>query len=106
MPRKKSSPQTDETKEQSTNSRKAKPTSMKKNSPSPTRSRSAKKTVTSAAMAPDTPFADPPDLHARIASRAHDLYLGRGGHHGMDMDDWLEAERQILNQGCSPVGAE
>jgi hypothetical protein len=30
-----------------------------------------------------------------IAQRAHQLFLSRGGVHGHDLDDWLEAERQI-----------
>lgn len=35
------------------------------------------------------------DFHARVAIRAYELYERRGGHHGQDLDDWLEAERQI-----------
>jgi hypothetical protein len=30
-----------------------------------------------------------------IARRAHELFQARGGLHGRDLDDWLEAERQI-----------
>ena len=30
-----------------------------------------------------------------IARRAHELFQQRGGLHGHDLDDWLEAERQI-----------
>jgi len=30
-----------------------------------------------------------------IAKRAYELYLERGGQHGADLDDWLEAERQL-----------
>ena len=30
-----------------------------------------------------------------IARRAHELFLSRGAAHGHDLDDWLEAERQI-----------
>jgi Protein of unknown function (DUF2934) len=30
-----------------------------------------------------------------IARRAHELFQARGGLHGHDLDDWLEAERQI-----------
>ncbi len=30
-----------------------------------------------------------------IATRAYDLYLRRGATDGCDMDDWLEAERQL-----------
>jgi hypothetical protein len=35
---------------------------------------------------------------AAIARRAHELFQARGGLHGHDMDDWLEAERQIGGQ--------
>ena len=30
-----------------------------------------------------------------VAKRAYELYLERGGQHGADLDDWLEAERQL-----------
>ena len=30
-----------------------------------------------------------------LAARAHELYEARGGAHGQDFDDWLQAERQI-----------
>ena len=33
----------------------------------------------------------------QIALRAYQIYEERGGHPGSDVDDWLEAERQ-LNQ--------
>jgi hypothetical protein len=31
----------------------------------------------------------------RIAARAYELYEARGGDHGQDLADWLQAERQI-----------
>jgi len=31
----------------------------------------------------------------RIATRAFELYEARGGEHGQDLADWLQAERQI-----------
>jgi hypothetical protein len=31
----------------------------------------------------------------RIAARAYELYLARGGVDGMDMEDWLSAEREV-----------
>lgn len=42
----------------------------------------------------------PPDTStnghaARIAARAYELYLARGGAHGSDWDDWLTAEREL-----------
>jgi hypothetical protein len=33
-----------------------------------------------------------------IAQRAYELYEQRGHTHGHDLEDWLEAERQILNE--------
>lgn len=38
----------------------------------------------------------------RIAERAYELYQQRGGEHGRDLDDWLEAECELArtrNQG-------
>ena len=33
----------------------------------------------------------------RIAARAYELYLARGGGHGQDWDDWLAAERELAS---------
>ena len=33
---------------------------------------------------------------ARVASRAYELYIQRGGQHGRALDDWLEAEQELL----------
>jgi hypothetical protein len=30
-----------------------------------------------------------------IAARAHELFQARGGDHGRDLDDWLQAEREL-----------
>jgi Protein of unknown function (DUF2934) len=30
-----------------------------------------------------------------VARHAYDLYLARGGEHGHDLDDWLQAEREL-----------
>ena len=30
-----------------------------------------------------------------VARRAYDLYLGRGCEHGHDVDDWVQAEREL-----------
>ena len=44
-----------------------------------------------------------------VARRAYEIYQNRGGNHGADLDDWLEAERQ-LRRGASdvtgPTGSE
>lgn len=38
------------------------------------------------------------DLGARIAQRAYELHERRGKVHGHDLEDWLEAERQIFSE--------
>jgi hypothetical protein len=41
------------------------------------------------------PPASPPTRLARIAQRAHEIYVARGGQDGKAMDDWLQAEREV-----------
>jgi len=38
------------------------------------------------------------DLQVRIATRAHELYMNRGCGDGYDLEDWVQAEREILSQ--------
>jgi hypothetical protein len=38
------------------------------------------------------------DLQVLIAKRAHELYMDRGCRDGRALDDWLEAEREVLSQ--------
>lgn len=35
-------------------------------------------------------------IHALIARRAFEIYEQRGGEHGHDWADWLQAEREVL----------
>ena len=35
----------------------------------------------------------------RVASRAYELYMQRGGGDGNDMDDWFAAEREFSTNG-------
>ncbi|HSA87560.1 MAG TPA: DUF2934 domain-containing protein [Nitrospira sp.] len=41
------------------------------------------------------------DLQVRIASRAYELHAERGYRQGNALDDWLEAEREILGLECN-----
>ncbi len=51
------------------------------------------------AQKPHAPQLSPcEDLHVLIAKRAYELYGERGYGHGSALDDWLEAEREILSQ--------
>jgi hypothetical protein len=37
-------------------------------------------------------------LEEQIRQRAHQIFLERGGQDGGDMDDWLQAEQEVLAQ--------
>lgn len=37
-----------------------------------------------------------------ISVRAYELYEQRGGEHGHDWDDWLEAERELQEERHTP----
>ena len=39
----------------------------------------------------------------RVATRAYELYMQRGGGDGNDMEDWLRAEREFSSNGGSPA---
>jgi hypothetical protein len=43
-------------------------------------------------------------LVSEINRRAYEIYLKRGGQHGSDVSDWLEAELEISNKtiGTAP----
>ena len=51
----------------------------------PASSRSPKKRTTPPAQV----------THGEVARRAYDLFLARGCEHGHDLDDWLQAEREL-----------
>jgi Protein of unknown function (DUF2934) len=37
-----------------------------------------------------------------VARRAYELYQTRGGEHGHDVDDWIEAERELQRSSSPP----
>jgi hypothetical protein len=37
----------------------------------------------------------PDEFYGRVAFKAHELYVKRGGQHGNDFADWFEAERLV-----------
>lgn len=52
---------------------------------------------------PEKPVALPP-TPAEIAKRAHEIFEARGGAHGCDLDDWLQAERELKAEaGQAPI---
>ncbi len=38
------------------------------------------------------------EVSAKISTLAYELYERRGWHHGQELSDWLDAERQVLAQ--------
>ncbi|HET7617650.1 MAG TPA: DUF2934 domain-containing protein [Vicinamibacterales bacterium] len=48
-------------------------------------------TMSDEMTAAERPIVDPD----RIAARAYELYLARGGMDGLDQDDWFQAEREL-----------
>lgn len=45
---------------------------------------------------PAVPATEPDGARTRIAVRAYEIYLERGCREGHELDDWLEAERDVL----------
>ena len=37
-----------------------------------------------------------PSLQEQIEARAHEIYCARGAEPGHELDDWLQAEREIM----------
>lgn len=57
-------------------------------------------TVEASLPVPEQDFSD--RRRERIAARAFELYEARGGEHGQDVDDWLQAEHQIDDEYLQP----
>jgi Protein of unknown function (DUF2934) len=52
-------------------------------------------TGTAADRAPTSSVLSATVTDSDVARRAYDLYLARGREHGHDVDDWLQAEREL-----------
>ena len=52
--------------------------------------------VREAASLPRQLFEEMESIATRIRNRAHEIFLHRGGSPGRELDDWLEAERQLM----------
>jgi hypothetical protein len=60
------------------------------------KTKTKKMAATATDRAPKTSTRPPATLTAeRITRRAYDLYLARGCAHGLDVDDWLQAEAEL-----------
>jgi hypothetical protein len=56
------------------------------------------KAKASAAAQTHQPVSPCDDSHMLIAKRAYELHSERNYRHGYALDDWLDAEREILSQ--------
>jgi hypothetical protein len=58
--------------------------------------------VRASAARPDTEntSADQAPSHEQIRLRAYEIYLERGGFPGNELDDWLQAARELERAGC------
>ena len=43
------------------------------------------------------------ELQQRIRERAYQLFEHRGREHGHDVNDWLRAEGEVLNESTKPA---
>ena len=73
----------------------AKKTSANSPTPSTPRKRTTKKPNGEAAGTVVAPAAPPDVTDDDIRTRAYHRYLERGGSHGADFDDWVEAEKDL-----------
>ena len=42
-------------------------------------------------------------IREEIELRAYQIYIERGGAHGQDVEDWLQAERELVEKYGKPV---
>lgn len=45
-------------------------------------------------------------IRAWIEERAHEIFLERGCHEGHELDDWLQAEREVMQEISSNFDSE
>ena len=45
-----------------------------------------------------SPQSEPQIAREEIELRAYQIYVERGGAHGRDVDDWVQAERELLEK--------
>lgn len=62
-----------------------------------TSARTSTKPSKAASSPHPTPLSASDDLKALIAKRAYERYAEQGYRHGFALEDWLEAEREILS---------
>ena len=73
----------------------------KKSKAAPSRKVSSDKTINQKKAEAKTQHTYFEDLGSRLAKRAYEFYIQRGQEDGHDIEDWLEAEREILPKEIS-----
>lgn len=58
------------------------------------------KTQTSKAKESEAKPQLPAPTHEQIQQRAYEIYSARGGVPGQELDDWLQAERELIGPGA------
>jgi hypothetical protein len=51
----------------------------------------------------EPPMAEGHPPREEIELRAYQIYIERGGAHGQEMEDWLQAERELVEKYGKPV---
>jgi hypothetical protein len=65
--------------------------------------RAAKKTTSSAVKTQKKPKISHQELFQQIQLKAYELYEQRGCMHGLDLQDWLQAEQQVASKYVKDV---
>jgi hypothetical protein len=75
-----------------------------KKDPAPRRRAAAAPGASVPERAPDGPRRAGAPTAEEIAHRAFEIYLSRGGAPGADVDDWLQAERELTAERSGRTG--
>jgi len=43
---------------------------------------------------------EPSSMRAEVGRRAYEIFPERGSVHGHDLDEWLQAEHELKEEGC------
>ena len=54
---------------------------------------------------PATVTSEPQQLEDQIRLRAHELFEARGREDGHDIEDWLQAEKEVREKKVLPIAA-
>jgi hypothetical protein len=58
----------------------------------------AKTTLLNSAKAKGKPISDVPPTEEEVRRRAYEIFIGRGGQDGQELDDWVRAEQELKQE--------